>query len=147
VILYLDTSAFVKLVIDEPGAAEARDWFSGTRRAASSVITYPEATAALCRCDREEGPAEARRDAWLAALDDRWRRCVRLPVAEQTAGRLAVTHGLRGMDAIQLAAAVALRARVLEAAPATEVVFATFDRRLLEAAEREGLATLGGPLE
>jgi hypothetical protein len=36
---------------------------------------------------------------------------------------------------------------VLEAAPATEVVFATFDRRLLEAAEREGLATLGGPLE
>ena len=146
-ILYLDTSAFVKLVIDEPGAAEARDWFSGTRRAASSVITYPEATSALCRQDRERGVVKGRLGAWLETLETSWRRCVHVPVAEQTAGRLAVTHGLRGMDAIQLAAAVALRARVLEAAPATEVVFAAFDRRLLEAAEREGFATLGGPLE
>ena len=52
-ILYLDTSAFVKLVVDEPGAAEAREWFAETRRAASSVITYPEAAAALSRRDRE----------------------------------------------------------------------------------------------
>jgi hypothetical protein len=54
------------------------------------------------------------------------------------------------MDAVQLAAAVTLRDRLRAGAtgePAADVAFATFDRRLLEAAEREGFATLGGPLE
>jgi len=36
---------------------------------------------------------------------------------------------------------------VLEAAPQETVSFATFDRRLLKAAEREGFATLGAQLE
>jgi uncharacterized protein len=147
VIVYLDTSAFVKLIIDEPGASETRAWFSKARQAASSVVTYPEACAALCRRDRAEDPVEARLTTWRAELDHRWGRCAHVPVEEQAAGRLAVAHGLRGMDAVQLAAAVDLRAGVSEAAPATEVVFAAFDRRLLDAAKREGFATLGGPLE
>ena len=146
-ILYLDTSAFVKLVLDEAGAAETRAWFAGAQQAVSSVITYPEATSALCRNDREAGPEGARLQTWLAARDAHWLRCLRLPVIEQAAGRLALTHGLRGMDAVQLAAAVTLRTRVLEAAPQATVSFAAFDRQLLKAAEREGFATLGGPLE
>ena len=51
------------------------------------------------------------------------------------------------MDAIQLAAAVTLRERLPRRRRTPSVVFAAFDRRLLEAAEREGFATLGGPLE
>ena len=146
-ILYLDTSAFAKLVLEEPETAAMRDLFDQADYAVTSVITYPEATSALNRQDRERGPVESRLTGWTAVLDDRWRRCVRLLVAEQLAGRLVVAHGLRGMDAIQLAAAVTLRARVLEAAPQETVSFATFDRRLFKAAEREGFATLGGPLE
>jgi len=145
-IVYLDTSAFVKLVLDERGSEDARAWFSRTSRAASSVITYPEACSALRRRESAQGSAEGSLADWIVELDDRWRRCAHVAVGEKTAGRLAIAHGLRGMDAVQLAAAMALRERVRADAPAGEVLFAAFDARLLEAARREGFATLGGPL-
>ena len=149
-IVYLDTSAFVKLVVDEPGDADARAWFHTARTAFSSVVTYAEACAAVGRRARVDQPDEARLRAWVAEIDDRWRRTVTIPVAARRAGQLALVHRLRGMDAVQLAAAVTLRDRLCAGAtggPAADVAFAAFDRRLLEAAEREGFATLGGPLE
>jgi predicted nucleic acid-binding protein len=146
VIVYLDTSAYVKLIIDEDGAEETRTVFQRARRAASSVVTYPEATAALSRRDREAGSAAQRLLSWIQALDKSWRNTLSVPVVARSAGNLAMTHGLRGMDAVQLAAAMTLRDRVPASAGAEHVVFAAFDRRLLEAAEREGFATLGRPL-
>ena len=149
-VIYLDTSAFVKLIIDEEGAADVRAWFFEARLAASSVITYPEASATLGRRDKEGTPSDTRLRSWVAALDERWRRTTILAVRERAAGRLAIAHRLRGMDAVQLSAALALRDRLRVEAPATRgaaVVFAAFDRSLLEAAEREGFATLGRPLE
>jgi predicted nucleic acid-binding protein len=147
VILYIDTSAFVKLIIDEPRATEARSWYAEAREVASSVITYPEATAALCRKDREEGPDRRRLNAWLAALEMCWQRCFRLPVDERSAARSAVSHGLRGMDAVQLAAASDLRAHIIEDMQGADLHFLAFDARLIQAAEHEGFATLGGSLE
>jgi len=146
-ILYIDTSAFVKLIIDEPRATEARAWYAEAREVASSVITYPEATAALCRKARELGPDQSRLTAWLTVLETCWQRCVRLPVDERSAAHSAVDHGLRGMDAVQLAAASDLRSRVVAAMPGADLHFLAFDRQLLKAAAREGFATLGGPLE
>ena len=146
-ILYLDTSALVKLVLDEPGAPETRAWYAQAQQACCSVITYPEATAALCRHDRELGTADERLSAWLAALEKCWRRCLRAPVFERSAARLAITHALRGMDAVQLASACTLRDRVVGSTPDADFRFLAFDRRLLEAAEREGFATLGDTTE
>jgi predicted nucleic acid-binding protein len=146
VILYLDTSAFVKLVVDETGAAETRAWFAQAHQACASVITYPEAIAAFCRQDREAGGEGDRLPAWLATLEASWRRCIHVPVFERRAAKLALAHALRGMDAVQLASASELRARVLADSPSADFHFAAFDRHLLEAAEREGFATLGGPL-
>ncbi len=144
-IVYLDTSVFVKLIVDEPGSDEARAWFDGARLAASSVITFPETCSALCRSDRLNAPVEGRLDVWLTVLEARWRRIASLRVAERPAGRLAIQHRLRGMDAVHLGAALTLRDAARAKTPGAEVVFAAFDRRLLEAAEREGFATLGGP--
>ena len=146
-ILYVDASAFVKLVLDEPGAAETRVWFAGAQQAVTSVITYPEATSAICRNDREAGPEDTRLQVWLTARDAYWRRCLHMPVAEQAAGRLALTHGLRGMDAVQLASAATLRARIRADSPSADFHFLAYDRQLLAAAEREGFATLGAQLE
>jgi predicted nucleic acid-binding protein len=149
VILYLDTSALVKMIVKEAGADTATGWFEGTGLVASSVVTYAESCAALEQNDRRRGKSSTRLGQWLIDLDEYWQDMMRVPVAEWTAGRLALSHHLRGMDAVQLAAAVTLRERLHagseDAAPA-EVVFATFDRELLEAAEREGFATLGRPL-
>jgi uncharacterized protein len=147
VILFIDTSAFVKLIVEEDGDDDVREWFSAARRAASSVITYAETSAALARRSRAEGAAADQLAGWVAALGECWNRTIALPVAEHTAGRLAITHGLRGMDAIQLSAALTLGERLHLGGVDEGIAFAAFDRRLLEAAGREGFATLGGPLE
>ena len=146
-ILYADTSAVVKALLLEAGSEHVDDWFAQAEQVASSVITYAEACAALGRNDRRRGPDHDALRTQLAALDTQWDEFLVLPVAGRAAGRAALAHGLRGMDAVQLSAAVTLRAAATAHAPDAEVVFATFDRRLLEAAEREGFATLGGPLE
>jgi predicted nucleic acid-binding protein len=145
-IIYLDTSAFVKLVIDEDGADLARRWFDEASLATSSVITFPEACSALARRTSREAAGGGRLDDWLSELDARWTRTARVRVDERVAGRLAVAHSLRGMDAVHLGAAIAVRERALARSRAAIVTVAAFDRRLLEAAEREGFATLGGPL-
>jgi uncharacterized protein with PIN domain len=74
VIVYLITSALVKLIVHEDGAADARSWFHEAGPAVSSVITYPETCAALSRHDRGAGQESARLDAWIEALDARRRR-------------------------------------------------------------------------
>lgn len=144
-IVYLDTSAFVKLVIDEEGAEAARRWFDDASFAACSLITYPEACAALSRRARRSSNADKLLKVWLAELDERWARTARVRVDERLAGRLAVEHSLRGMDAVHLAAATRARQDAHTVSQQTAVAVATFDRRLLEAAEREGFAILGGP--
>lgn len=144
-IAYLDTSAFVKLVIDEEGADAARSWFAEAGPAITSVITYPEACSALGRRARQAGEGGMLLDEWIAALDARWHRVLAVHASSQPAGVLALKHGLRGMDAIQLGSAMRTRARLRQQGEEDQLLFATFDRRLLEAAEREGFATLGGP--
>jgi uncharacterized protein len=144
-IVYLDTSAFVKLVIDEDGADLARRWFEEASLATTSVITFPEACAALARRAHQARITADRRDGWLSELETRWERMARVRVDERVAGRLAVEHGLRGMDAVHLSAAVAVRERALRRSDTAAVTVAAFDQRLLAAAGREGFATLGGP--
>jgi len=145
VITYLDTSAFVKLVVDEEHADEVHSWFEESRPAVTSVITYPESCSALGRRARLSLEDDARLEEWLAALNTRWSRAVTIEVTPERAGALATKHGLRGMDAIQLATASRVRKRLDAQGVDEPLVFACYDRRLLEAAEREGFTTLGGP--
>jgi uncharacterized protein len=149
-ILYLDTSALVKPIVREAGADAVIDWLGRADLVASSVVTYAEACSALGQNDRRRDKVSSKVGEWLVALDEYWREVMWVPVAEKVAGRLALSHELRGMDAVQLAGAVALRERLRAGAAdsaTAEIVFAAFDRRLLDAADREGFATLGGPRE
>ncbi len=145
-IVYADTSAVVKALLLESGTTEVGRWFAEADQVASSAITYAEACAAIGRTHRLRATGADVLRAQLTALDAQWDEFVVLPVAERAAGRAALRRGLRGMDAVQLSTALELRAAVAGLAPDAEVVFITFDRRLREAAEREGFATLGGPL-
>ena len=147
-ILYLDTSALVKLIVPEQRSPDAVAWFAAADLTATSVITYAEACSALGQNDRRRRSHISRLEQWRTGLDRHWSDVMKVPVAARVAGELALEHALRGMDAVQLAAAVALRGELRSRAAGRrvqDVVFAAFDRRLLEAAEREGFATLGGP--
>jgi hypothetical protein len=76
VILYLDTSAFAKLVLTEPETAMMRDLFNRADYAVTSVITYPEASSALYRQDHVLATplGLARRDHTPERRPDRIRR-------------------------------------------------------------------------
>jgi uncharacterized protein len=135
-ILYLDTSAFVKLYVVEAHSADVRSWAHESSACVTAVITYVEARSCLARLRRLNAlsPFDARRG--VAELDAGWHGYALVDVTEDLvlyAGRLAEEHGLRGYDAVQLAAA--LHARSGEG----DLLFACFDQRLNDAAAREGL--------
>ncbi len=135
--LYLDTSALLKLYIDEEGADLVRARRTEADTVATSLITLVEARAALAR-RRHAGhssPAQHRRA--LDELTDDWDRYVRLEVSESLVSRaaaLAETHRLRGYDAVHLASALLLTDRL-----GGETAFGSWDDALDAAAAREGL--------
>lgn len=134
-ILYLETSGLVKLFIEEEASEAVRDWVAQARVVATSRVAFAEAMAALARRYREgdltgEGFTAARR-----ALAGQWQNLAVVNLNEIAAGSLAVRHGLRGFDAIHLAAALDLLAGVR----GIPVNFASFDRSLAAAARDEGL--------
>jgi hypothetical protein len=132
VITYVDTSSLLKLVIDEDGSEQAELIWESTEVSASAVLVLVEARAALAaaaRGARLTAAQHRKAKHELAALLDQ------LTIVEVTedligqAAELAETEGLRGYDAVHLAAALAIEANVLTSA----------DRALCDAAQRHGL--------
>lgn len=133
-ISYVDASAFLKRYVEEPGSEWVDQLF------ASAWV----ATCALSRAEVVAALHKAVRQSWLGnrqALEARerftaeWRFFARLPISEALIDRATVmswNHGLRGYDSMHLAAASVWRDALGEA-----VSFATFDRRLWEAAAAE----------
>jgi predicted nucleic acid-binding protein len=135
-ILYLDTSALVKLYVDEPGRAAVVSEIEGAAAVATVRIAYAEARAAFARKRREGGlDAKSLRLA-VELLDEDWAAYNVVDVSEplvRRAGILAERHGLRGYDAVHLAAAVELERA------GGHVSFGCFDEHLRRAARRVNL--------
>jgi len=136
-VAYFDSSALVKLVIDEPGSDDAALLWDGADAVITSRVAHAEVRAALAAAHRngrlnEEGH-QAAKAAWEA-----FREALRLveltPQLEADAGDLAERHALSGFDAIHLASA-----RTLTELP---IIMATWDMRLLRAARSAGLDSL-----
>lgn len=138
-IAYLDTSAVVKLYVEEAGAMTVRRVVHGATQVGTSRVTYAEARAAFARRFREHGFSTPAYAELIRSFEQEWETYVRLDVTEpliKLSGALAERHALRAYDAIQLASALVLQ-RELQAAP---VAFVAADVRLLKAAEQERLA-------
>lgn len=142
---YLDTSALLKLFVDEDGSEALAQQIVGADHLATTCrITYAEARAALARRERESPHlhmqwAEARR-----LLDADWHVMAVVEIDQrlvQRAGDLADAFALRAYDAVQLAACDALHATL-----SGPVVFYSFDLRLNRAARLLGLQLPPGAL-
>ena len=140
--LYLDTSALVKCYVAEPGSEDVVRRIEEAAAVATSLVTRAEVAAALAsavrsgRVDEEDARRAHRR------FLSEWPDLGRVPVTEkliQHADTLAWDHGLRGYDAVQLAAALACRNMI--GTLGADVVLATFDHRLRDAGARAGLVT------
>ena len=134
-ILYLDTSALVKLFVDESGSDEVLSWAAESIAVTCSRLGYPEAVSAFSRRLRTGSLARATYDRVLHELERRWADVVTVTIDEVLAGELARRHPLSGADAVHLAAAITLSEKDLP------VAFCSFDRRLNEAAAAEELRT------
>jgi len=134
--LYLDTSALVKLYVEQDGSSAVRRLVSQSRPVGTSALAYVEARAAFSRRKTEGHLTVAEHRRVVHDLDADWDRFVRLEVTEpliREAADLAEAHRLRAHDAIHLASARVLKKRLDEV-----VLFATWDTHLNRAAEREG---------
>jgi predicted nucleic acid-binding protein len=104
---------------------------------ATSIVSRAEVAAAFAKAVRAGLVKEdVARNAQRRFVGD-WPDLARVSLTEavvERAERLAWEHGLRGYDAVQLASALAWQESVGE-----EIVLATFDRQLWEAASRSGL--------
>jgi predicted nucleic acid-binding protein len=127
-LIYLDSSAIMRLVRAEPWSEELRQYLGSVDRSlayATSAVGFVEVSRVLVR-DEEEEVIHRRAATLLAPFA---RVDLTVPVVEQ-AGRLPDKH-LRALDAIHVASAIQL-APVLEA-------MVTYDRRMLDAAQFAGL--------
>jgi predicted nucleic acid-binding protein len=133
-LVYFDSSALVKLVVEEVGSDLAAALWDGCDAALSSRLAYPEVRAALAAAGRNHDLDARGLAAALATWEELWAatRPVELSAdVERRAGELTAKHPLRGADAVHLASALALGT--------AEVVVAVWDRRLHAAVTAEQL--------
>ncbi len=136
---YLDTSALLKLVVEEPDSD--RVWaLLASKLPFTCRISYAEARAGLARREREMHLEGGGWEVAKANLDAHWEQLRLLDVTDSVvrlAGDLADLFGLRGYDAVQLASA-----RALAQTSPNPVHFVCFDRRLNRAAKFLGMPLL-----
>ena len=132
-ILYLDTSALVKLLRVEQGSEAIWEATESAQALASSTLARVEVHSALARLIREGQPREALQSS-LIEFEELWSGMaqVQMDRAVDAACGLCFKHPLRTLDAIHLASALLLREE-----GGLEVVFACADGRLREAAAAE----------
>jgi uncharacterized protein len=134
-IVYFDSSAFVKLLVEEDGTDLAAQLWDGCDAALSSRLAYPEVRAALAAAHRNHTLDVSGFAAALQMWEEFWSatRPVELRTeVERHAGELAQLHSLRGADAVHLASALTV--------PKLELIVAVWDKRLRAGALAEGLA-------
>ena len=133
-LVYFDSSALVKLVVQETGSDLAAELWDGCDAALASRLAYPEVRAALAASGRNHDLS----DDYLDTAEQQWEqfwaavRPVELTAAvERHAGQLARSHALRGADAVHLASALAIGD--------PDLIIAVWDRRLQADAATAGL--------
>ena len=130
--VYFDSSAFIKILVQEQGSGTAIQAWLAARDVAVNRLLYAEARAALAGAKRSRRLSLAQHVQAKSDLHRLWQDLTVLePVASliELAGDLAEAEALRGYDAVHLASALSAGVRI----------FVTADTDLLVAARARGL--------
>ena len=133
--VFFDTSAFVKRYVEEPGTGKVVEICDQAEQLVLCVICLPEMISTLNRLVREGklqgGDYQKMRDLILKEIEDAEICYVTPEVVTQTI-RCLENNVLRAMDALHLGCALVVEPDL----------FVSSDQRQIEAAKREGLATM-----
>lgn len=132
--IYLDSSALLKLIFDEAESAALADWL-GSEPAVGALVSSELARIEVLRGCRRVDPATLPAARSLLAGVDL------IPISRDVVDHAAEIEGtlLRSLDAIHLASAAGVRAAL--------ATFVTYDHRLGEAAAAAGLAVTAPGVE
>jgi predicted nucleic acid-binding protein len=133
-VAYFDTSALVKLVVDENGTSTAQQAWNEADAVVSGLLSYPEGRAALAAARRQRRLAPQPYRAALDRFENVWSSLEVIEIAPaiaRFAGALAERLALRGYDGVHLATALTVSR--------SEGILVTCDRNLSLAALAEGL--------
>ncbi len=134
--VFFDSSAFVKRYVSEAGTAAVLAWCDRASEIGLSGIALPEIVAAFCRLRREGRIDDTQyrqlKSLLLADIEDAAMCDLSPEVLARSIDSLEA-NVLRGMDAIHVGSAIALKVDV----------FISADQRQLEAAIRAGLRAEG----
>jgi predicted nucleic acid-binding protein len=97
VVWYLDTSAFLKLIVDEESSSAMRNWYTANDQVWSSHLLYTEALRAAQRLQIDLQLVQEALDTVTLILPS--------AATYTSAGRLE-PHRLRSLDALHLASAI-----------------------------------------
>jgi predicted nucleic acid-binding protein len=130
--VFFDSSAFVKRYVREAGTDSVLQWCDQATEIILSGIALPEIISTFCRLQREGKITETQyrqlKSLLMADIEDAALGDLTPVVLAQAIWSLE-RNVLRGMDAIHIGCAVALKAEV----------FISADKRQLDAAARSGL--------
>lgn len=138
--LYFDTSALIKLFVQETYSDDVRRWIEGANLVATGLIARAETAAGINRLARMNILNQSQYNTALSNFRSEWNDYHRIPITEQIVARadlLTCEYILRGYDAVHLACA--LTWSELLGAPVT---MAAFDKELHEAAQKSGMEIL-----
>jgi predicted nucleic acid-binding protein len=136
-IVYLDASVLVKHYVVEVGSTEVNQLLVRAEVVGTGSISRAEVAAALAKAVRVGTLARDEAEAALQVFRAEWGDLVRLQLTEAIlaqADTLAWDYGLRGYDAVHLAAA-----RFWQSSLGEPVTLATYDRQLWQAGNAAGL--------
>lgn len=140
-LLYLDTSAWLKLYIEEVGSGLVSTTVAEAEQVCTHLIAYTELRAALAKAQRMNRLTAEQKAMLLPVIEQDWETLnVILPTEMliKRAANLADQFGLRGYDSVHLAAAEAISLQIMP----QPLIFACFDKQLNEAAKALGMRVL-----
>lgn len=140
--IYFDSSALVKLLIEEGGTEEAAGLWDACDVAMSSRLAYPEVCAALAAANRNHTLTELDLRRAQRSWKGYWATAYPVELnqdVQEHAGKLASRHALRGADAVHLASALTVAD--------SDFLVAAWDKRLRAGATAEALAVVPADLE
>jgi predicted nucleic acid-binding protein len=133
---YWDTSALVPIIVAEAGSDLVDDWLRADDSVCTWGFTRVELASAVERRARDGALTPAQRRDALKLISDLGGACtevVDLEAVRVRATALLARHALRAADAAQLGAAL-----VVADSGVRNLAFVSLDRRLADAAAREG---------